>query len=106
MVGTQLYILLSHRLVHTTTCFGPVYWPSSGCIINLIRSYTIYIVRQFNSRNGPVKAKFAYLYTNCRNRFENRFPEYLAETFSRCVGCQQGQQIFVPFGKSQKSQGA
>jgi len=28
--------ILSHRLVHTTTCFGPVYWPSSGCIINLI----------------------------------------------------------------------
>jgi len=24
--------ILSHRLVHTTTCFGPVYWPSSGCI--------------------------------------------------------------------------
>jgi hypothetical protein len=35
-------ILLSHRLVHTTTCFGPVYWPLSGCIINLISSYTIY----------------------------------------------------------------
>jgi len=29
MVGTQLYIF-SHRLVHTTTCFGPVYWTSSG----------------------------------------------------------------------------
>jgi hypothetical protein len=36
------YILLSHRLVYTTTCFGPVYWPSTGCIINLISSYTIY----------------------------------------------------------------
>ena len=33
--------ILSHKLVHTTTCFGPVYWPSSGCIINLISSYTI-----------------------------------------------------------------
>jgi len=33
--------ILSHRLVHTTTCSGPVYWPSSGCIINLISSYTI-----------------------------------------------------------------
>ena len=41
MVGTQLYIL-SHKLVHITTCFGPVYWPSSGCIINLISSYKIY----------------------------------------------------------------
>jgi len=34
--------ILSHRLVHTTTCFDPVYWPSLGCIINLISSYTIY----------------------------------------------------------------
>jgi hypothetical protein len=33
--------ILSHRLVHTTTCFGPVYWPLSGCIINLVISYTI-----------------------------------------------------------------
>jgi len=39
MVGTQLYI--PHRLVHTATCFGPVYWPSSGCIVNLTSSYTI-----------------------------------------------------------------
>jgi hypothetical protein len=29
---------------------------------------------------------------------ENRFPEYLAVTFSRCVGCQKGQQIFVTSG--------
>ena len=76
------------------------------------------MVRQFNSRNGPVKAKFAYLYTNacCRlrnillvklctlwdggatagNSLENHFPEHLAVTFSRCFGCQKGQQIFVP----------
>jgi hypothetical protein len=33
--------IFSHRLVHTATCFGPVYWPSPGCIINLISSYTI-----------------------------------------------------------------
>ena len=33
--------IFSHRIVHTTTCFGPVYWPSSGCIINLTSSYTI-----------------------------------------------------------------
>jgi hypothetical protein len=33
--------ILSHRIVHTTTCFGPAYWPSSGCIINLISSYTV-----------------------------------------------------------------
>jgi len=33
--------IFSHRLVHATTCFGPVYWPSSGCITNLISSYTI-----------------------------------------------------------------
>jgi len=30
--------------------------------------------------------------------FENLFPKYLAVTFSRCVECQQGQQIFVPSG--------
>jgi hypothetical protein len=97
-------------------------------------SAQIYIVRQFNSWNGPVKAKFAYLCTSgcCRIRntlllklctawdhgataghsFENRFQEYLAVTFLRCVGCQKGQQIFVlsgaffNFGKSQKSEGA
>jgi len=91
-------------------------------------------VWQFNSRNGPVRAKFAYLCTSgcCRlwntllvklctswdngatagNSLENRFPEYLSVKFSRCIGCQKGQQIFVPsghfftFGKSQKSQGA
>jgi hypothetical protein len=33
------------------------------------------------------------------NSLENRFPEYLAVTFSRCVGCQKGQQIFVPSGQ-------
>jgi hypothetical protein len=42
---------------------------------------------------------------------ENRFPECVALT-SRCVGCQECQQILVSsghffnFGKSQKSQGA
>jgi len=42
-IYTYIYMyILSHRLVHTTTCFGPVYWPSSGCIINLISSYAIY----------------------------------------------------------------
>jgi hypothetical protein len=90
---------------------------------------------EFNSRNGPVEAKFAYLCTSycCRlrntllvkpytswddgatagNSLENRFPEYLAVT-SRCVGYQECQQIFVPSGhfffffnfrKSQKLQG-
>jgi hypothetical protein len=33
--------IFSYRLVHTTICFGPVHWPSSGCIIYLISSYTI-----------------------------------------------------------------
>jgi len=33
--------IFSHRIVDTTTCFGPVYWPSSGCTVNLISSYTI-----------------------------------------------------------------
>jgi threonine/homoserine/homoserine lactone efflux protein len=27
--------------VYTTTCFGLVYWPSSGYTVNLTRSYTI-----------------------------------------------------------------
>ena len=98
-----------------------------------ITSY-IYEVRQFNSQNGPVKAKFAYLcasscchlrntlfvklcisWDDCataRNSLENHFLEYLAVTFSRCVRCQKGQEIFVPsghffnFGKSQKLRGA
>jgi len=78
------------------------------------------MVRQFNSRNGPAKAKFAYLYTNgcCRlrntllvklctlwdggatagNSLENRFPGIARSKFSRCVGCQKGQKIFVPSG--------
>jgi hypothetical protein len=29
---------------------------------------------------------------------KNHFPEYLAVTLSRCVGCQECQQIFVPSG--------
>ena len=42
---------------------------------------------------------------------ENRVPEYLTVMFSRCVGCQKGQQIFVPSGhflilEEQKSQAA
>ena len=40
MLSEHNYVL-SHRLVHTTICFSPVYWPSSGCVINLISSYTI-----------------------------------------------------------------
>jgi len=78
------------------------------------------MVRQFNFRNCPVKAKFVYLCTNgcCRlrnillvklctlwddgatagNSLENCFPEYLTVPFSRCVGCQKGQQFFVLSG--------
>jgi len=91
-------------------------WPEAV----LPRRFANYLVRQFNSRNGPVKATFAYLCSNgycplrnaflvklrtswddgatAGNSFENRFSEYLAVTFSRCVGCQKGQQIFVPSG--------
>ena len=82
--------------------------------------FILYMVWQFNSQNGSVKAQFAYLCTggccrlwntilvklciswddgaNARNSRENRFLEYLAVTFSRCVGCQKGQQIFIPSG--------
>jgi len=67
-----------------------------------------------------VKAKFDYLCTSgyCRLRntllvkvcaslydvetagkcLENLFPELVAVTFSSCVGCQKGQQIFVVSG--------
>jgi len=67
-----------------------------------------------------VKAKFAYLCTSgcsrprnalllklctssddgatAGNSLENGFPEYLAVTFSRCVGYQKCQKIFVPSG--------
>jgi hypothetical protein len=55
----------------------------------------MYEVRQFNSYNGSVKAKFADLCTSCccplremevplPESLENLFPEYLAVT-SRCV---------------------
>jgi hypothetical protein len=73
-----------------------------------MNNINLHVVRQFNSQSGPVKAKFAYLCTNscCRLRntvlmkqcnssddgatarhsLENYFPEYLAVTFSCCVG--------------------
>jgi len=38
------YIFL-HRIVHTTTCFGPVCWLSLGCITNLISIYTICVIK-------------------------------------------------------------
>jgi hypothetical protein len=72
----------------------------------------MYEVREFNSRNGSVKAKFltcalaaAVAFESYALRettvplpesLENRFPKYLAVTFSRCVGCEKLQQIFVP----------
>jgi hypothetical protein len=40
-IWSEHYYIFSHRIVHTTTCFGPVYWPLSDCIINLISSYTV-----------------------------------------------------------------
>ena len=78
------------------------------------------MVRQFNSRNGPVKVKCVYLCINgcCHlrntllvklctswdegatagNSLEIRFPEYVALTFSCWVEFQKGLQIFVPSG--------
>ena len=41
LIWSEHNYTFSHRIVHTTTCFGPVYWPSSGCNINLISSYTV-----------------------------------------------------------------
>jgi hypothetical protein len=95
----------------------------------------MYIVRQFNSGNGIVKAKCTYLcsssWCSLRNTFlaklctssdggttagnslQNRFPEYLTVMLSRCVGYQECQQIFLSagrlffnFGRSRKSQEA
>ena len=31
MVRTQLYCYIEQYIGYTTTCFGPGYWPSSGC---------------------------------------------------------------------------
>jgi hypothetical protein len=53
MVGTQLYMYFLYGwnttiYFHTDwynectrKCFGPVYWPSSSCTVNLTSSYTI-----------------------------------------------------------------
>ena len=43
-IGSRQVVLyiLSHRIVHTTTCFGPVYWQSSGCIIYIITQNSTY----------------------------------------------------------------
>jgi len=102
--------------------FTLVYYVSNQCSISqipwCIRWCNTYVVWQFNSRNGPVKAKFAYLRTSgwchntllvklctswnngatARNTPENCFLGYLALTFSHCVGCQNSKQIFVPSG--------
>jgi hypothetical protein len=86
-----------------------------------LANFPVCIVRQYNSWKGLVKEKLAYLCTNgwCRlrnillvklciswddavtagNSLEYRFPEYLAVTFSRFVGCQKCQQIFDSSGQ-------
>jgi hypothetical protein len=40
-IWSEYNFIFLHRILHTTTCFGPVYWPSSDCIINLISRCTI-----------------------------------------------------------------
>jgi hypothetical protein len=69
---------------------------------SLKSKHKLYKMRQFNSRNGPVKAKFALAaavaFDTAGNIPENRFPEYLAVTLSRCFGCQECQHISVPSG--------
>jgi hypothetical protein len=89
-------------------------------VVKKCTATSTYEVRQFNSWNGPVTAKFPYLCIgDCRrlqntlfvklctswddgaaagNGLENRSPEYLAVTMSHCVGFQECQQIFVPLG--------
>ena len=39
--NTTIYIHTEQYTRYTTTCFGPVYWTSSGCTVNLTSSYTI-----------------------------------------------------------------
>jgi hypothetical protein len=93
----------------------------------LLRTHTL--VRQFNSRNGPAKAEFAYLCTSgcCRlwnsllsrhcnswaagvtagKRLESGFLEFLAATSDvRSVSESLSPQDFYDFGQNQKSQGA
>jgi hypothetical protein len=79
-----------------------------------------YDVQQFSYGNGPVEANFACLFTSGCRRFrnipfvklctfrddgptagsslDNCFLQHPAVTFSRCVGCQECQQIFIPPG--------
>ena len=98
----SLQIQLFAGKVCRTHCFN--FPRGSESYILSVRSY---MVRQFNSRNGLVKANFAYVCTNgcCRlrntllvklctswddgatagNSIENRFPEYLAVIeFNNC----------------------
>jgi hypothetical protein len=67
--------ILSHRSVHTTTCFGPVYLPSSGCIINLINSYTIMRVCYSggNEISSDSSGGHGHATHNCQAR--SRFPQ-------------------------------
>ena len=53
--------IFSHRLVQTTTCFGPVYWSSSGCIINLISNYTVcaWVIPAYRGFGGLVVSVLA-----------------------------------------------
>ena len=71
-VWSEHNYILSHRSVHTTTCFGPVYWPSSGCIINLISSYTIcawvtqvHIVYYIKGRNMQLYVLICVIIYSC-----------------------------------------
>jgi len=64
--------------LHITYCFSTATMVARTHLIVILYIYCLscctliltYMARQFNSRNGPVKAKFAYLYTNgcCRLR--------------------------------------
>ena len=41
LIWSEHNYTFSHRIVHTTTCFGPVCRPSSGCTVNLTSGCTI-----------------------------------------------------------------
>ena len=78
-IWSERNYILSHRLVDTTTCFGPVYWPLSGCIINSLTQ------PDDGQYTGP---KHVVICTNlcdnmwlCSDRIFNTFSDYIMGRF-------------------------
>jgi hypothetical protein len=62
----QLYTLFLVSLLEVNACIRMFRALFAHLQETLHRCCLMYMVRQFNSRNGPVKAKFAYKCTNGR----------------------------------------